>query len=870
MIPKERLQKALEKSFGLASFRPGQLEIISSVTNGFDTLAVMPTGGGKSICYQLPAVLSDGLTIVVTPLVSLMKDQVAQINARYHGANKQIAAQLDSSLHLEEIRSRLRSAYSGDLKLLYVAPERLESKRFLEAMTRARISMLTVDEAHCISQWGHDFRPHYTRISDFAAAVGNPVVLALTATATPDVQDDILARLKMRSPRVYVRGFSRENLSFHVLVESPKTRSVLNYVAAHEGAGIIYAATRKSVDEIYELLKSNRIGVLRYHAGLTETERTRSQAEFLRSNRVMVATNAFGMGINKPDVRYVIHFEIPGTLESYYQEAGRGGRDGKFAECILLFHKKDIAVQEYFVNTVHPTREEFISVYTDLFDGLSIAVGSIREDYITISPQEVAGRTKLSSRTVDSVLRILSTNGLVRLMPSISASAQVRSIVDMPAYRHAIEKTASRDSRSVLEALLRLHGTALFSESRPVRIDELGRKAEIGPSNVSRTLSILQRSGIIEYKSPSEGITFLMLSRREDVGRLSIDFHQLARLRERATERLQKIVGYATATGCRANYILDYFGADEIDGGCRNCDNCNATSDYFSSESTDPSAPRTREIHLAILSLVKSTQGRYGRTTYCKILLGKAEGEATASAKQSWEPGRLRDTPAQVVYSAFDFLLEKKYMERKGFVYPTVTITEDGDSYLSSGIAPVMKQPYVLRKALYKALRDERRAIAADLHIPAFTVCTNRQLIEIANDHPIDDNGLAPHLTESGVNTAAIRKRILQVCRDFSTDLPSGLSETERKIYELFREKLTAAEIAAASSMAVQSVIETAERMKDRGVNLDLRDLIDRRRYALLEAELKKTRDVVKVHGDIGGCELAEVELVARLIGVSV
>ncbi len=870
MIPVERLNKALEKFFGLSEFRPGQLEIISSVTNGFDTVAVMPTGGGKSICYQLPAILLDGLTIVVTPLVSLMKDQVAQINAKMPGGDRQrIATQLDSSLALEELRSRLQLARSGTLKLLYVAPERLESKRFIDAVSQIKIAMLVVDEAHCISQWGHDFRPHYTRISDFAGAVGSPVMLALTATATPDVQDDIVAQLKMRSPRVYIRGFARENLSLHVIVESAKTRSMLDHVTSHQGAGIIYAATRKSVDEIYELLKLNKIGVLRYHAGLTESERTRSQSEFLNSDKVMVATNAFGMGINKPDVRYVIHYEIPGTLEAYYQEAGRAGRDGKLAECILLFHKRDVAIQEYFVSTLHPTREEFVKIYTAIFDSVSVGVGSMQEDYLTISPKEIAEKTRLNSRTVDSVLRILSSNGLIQEMPSISASAQVRSVVEMTAYRRAIVRTASHDSRSVLEALLRLHGNALFFGPVSVRIDELGRKAQIGPSNVSRTLSILQRSGIIEYKPPSEGITFLMLSRREDPDRLPVDFQKLAQLRERATERLQKVVGYAKTTGCRANYVLDYFGADEIEGGCANCDNCSAISNYLSRELSVGSAPGSRDIYLAILTLVKAAEGRFGRATYCKILLGRETGERTATGDHPTQFGNLKDIPPQVVFAAFDFLIEKMYLRKSGLVYPTVSITAEGESYLSTGIAPVIKEKYVLRKALYKALRDERRALAADLRIPAFAVCNNRQLIEIANGRPIDERDLSPHLPDSGINTAVIRRRLLQVCRDFSIELPSGLSETDREVYELFREGLTAAEIAASLSTAIQSVIETIERIKEGGVDLKLRDLIDRHRYSILEAELRKTPDVIKVHEAIGGCELAEVQLVAKLTGVS-
>lgn len=865
MIPFERLQKALEKYFGLKQFRAGQIEIISSVMNGFDTLAVMPTGGGKSICYQLPAFLSPGLTIVITPLVSLMKDQVAQINR-----GGKIATQLDSSLELDEIRARLRLVKSGEVKLLYVAPERLESKRFVEAISQTKVSLLAVDEAHCVSQWGHDFRPHYTRIPEFSAAVGNPVILALTATATPDVQDDIVAQLKMHSPRVYIRGFARENLSFQVVVESAKTRSLLDYIGTHPGSGIIYAATRKSVDEIHDLLKSKGIRALRYHAGLTESERTRSQTEFLNSNRVMVATNAFGMGINKPDVRFIIHYEIPGTLEAYYQEAGRAGRDAKLAECILLFHKKDTAVQEYFINTLYPARDEFVKIYNSIFDRLSVAVGGMAEDYLTVSIQEISGTTKLNSRTVDSVFRILSRNGLIQLMPSISASAFVRSKVDMGTFRRAIEKTASHDSKAVLESLLRLFGNAIFSEAKPVRIDELGRKAEIGPSNVNRTLSILQRSGIIEYKPPSEGITFRMLAGRENTERLPIDFQHISRLREHALGRLTRVIEYAKTTGCRSNYILEYFGADEIEGGCGNCDNCSITSDVASRESMSDVLRNPREIHRAILSVVKDADGRFGRTTYCRILLGDGHVKEIDARLKARHSASLKDLPAQAVYSAFDFLLARKYLLKNGLVYPTVSITKEGESYLQTGIAPAVRRPFVLRKALYKALRDERRALASELRIPVFNVCTDESLIGIANEHPIDEKELAAFLPDDGANAGPIKSRMLQVCLDFTAQMPVELSTIERNVYELFREKLTAAEIAAALPMTVQSVIETLERVRDRGLEMDLRSLIGNRKYLLLEGELKKSRDIVSVHSKVSDCELAEVELVARLTGVSV
>ncbi len=875
MIPVERLQKGLEKFFGLKEFRPGQLEIINSVLHGFDALAVMPTGGGKSICYQLPALLSDDLTIVVTPLISLMRDQVAQVNR-----NGIVATQLDSSLEIDEIRERLHLARTNKVKLLYVAPERLESKRFTDALRDVKISLLAVDEAHCISQWGHDFRPHYTRISDFAEVIGNPTILALTATATPDVQDDIVAQLKMRSPRVYLRGFARENLSFKVFVESGKTQTILKYVktqniSANRGSGIIYAATRKSVDEIHEFLKSNGINPLRYHAGLTESERTSAQMSFLNSDRVMVATNAFGMGINKPNVRFVIHYEIPGTLEAYYQEAGRAGRDGKLAECVLLFHKRDLAVQEYFIDTLYPNQDEFVKAYNSIFDSLSIEVGGSIPEYSTISTQKIASLTKLNTRTVESVLRILSQAGSIQFIPSISAASYVRSRVDAESYKHAMERTSSQDTKAILDSLLRIHGTAIFSEAKAITLDEVAHKSDLNASTVSRTLSILHRSGILEYKPPSEGISFKMLAKRASPDNLPVNFRQLSLLRERAHQRLRRVVDYATITSCRMSFILDYFGADEAEDGCGNCDNCTIHREYLANQQED--SPSPHEIYKSILSLVKDSGGSFGRSTYCKLLLdhGHAdEKKQSMNRDDEWRKkysGALKDLPPQAVFAAFDFLLSRNYLMRNGIVKPTVSTTEEGMNFLKTGYVVPGRREFVFRKALYKALREERRSLAAELRIPVFNVCPDESLIRMANERPTNKEGITKHLP--AMLPQIINERLLQVCTDFAPVDNVELSETERRIYELFLEKLTAEEISSALSSpqagfstSLQSVIDTMEHIKDRGCAINLKSLIDKEKFALIESELSKGKDTVAVHKAVQAAELAEIMLVAKLL----
>ncbi|GIN56341.1 ATP-dependent DNA helicase RecQ [Lederbergia ruris] len=340
-------KQLLQTHFGYNQFRKGQEEIIQKVLTGKDTLAIMPTGGGKSICYQIPAMMLPGVTIVISPLISLMKDQVdalekAGIPSTY----------INSGVSNDEIQQRLADVYNGEYKLVYIAPERLEVASFRKIMDSIHISCLAIDEAHCISQWGHDFRPSYLLIKRLINDIQpKPVVLALTATATPQVQQDICELLHIEDENVVMTGFERENLHFQVVKGQDRDRFLMDYLEKNQGqSGIIYAATRKEVDRLYQLLDKRGVLVGRYHAGLSEKKRNEEQERFLYDDvTVMVATNAFGMGINKSNVRFVVHYHIPRNMESYYQEAGRAGRDGEESDCILLFAPQDTHIQSFLI-----------------------------------------------------------------------------------------------------------------------------------------------------------------------------------------------------------------------------------------------------------------------------------------------------------------------------------------------------------------------------------------------------------------------------------------------------------------------------------------------------------------------------------------
>jgi ATP-dependent DNA helicase RecQ len=353
--------QVLDKYFGFREFLDAQEEVITAITGGADALVVMPTGGGKSLCYQLPALLLEGTTVVVSPLIALMKDQVDALQRRGISATL-----INSSLTPAEQRERIQALARGEFKLVYIAPERFRSRSFLEALGQSTIALFAVDEAHCLSMWGHDFRPDYFRLDQVLETLGRPQVAAFTATATPEVRRDILTHLGLREPREFVAGFARPNLKLlisQVAGEAQKYER-LHALIRENKTGIVYCSTRKRVEAVAETLKMAKISSILYHGGMSDDEREKAQNEFMEGRRdIVVATNAFGMGIDRSDIRFVVHFDVPGSVEAYYQEAGRAGRDGEAATCDLLFNHADTRVQEFFIEGSNPPLEVIVQIY---------------------------------------------------------------------------------------------------------------------------------------------------------------------------------------------------------------------------------------------------------------------------------------------------------------------------------------------------------------------------------------------------------------------------------------------------------------------------------------------------------------------------
>ena len=452
------INQTLKQYFGYDSLRTGQEELINGILAGHDVLGIMPTGAGKSLCYQLPALMLKGITLVISPLISLMSDQVKALNqAGVH------AAYINSSLTENQIRIALSYASQGRYKIIYVAPERLNTPRFLDFACNADISMLTVDEAHCISQWGQDFRPSYLEIAGFLTRLPRrPIVSAFTATATERVKNDIVASLGLNNPVTMVTGFDRPNLFFRVVTRkggSQKDNSIINYVKKHEDeSGIIYCATKKNVDKLYTLLNEQGISAGRYHAGLSNDERKQNQEDFTYDRiRVMVATNAFGMGIDKSNVRYVLHYNMPQSLEYYYQEAGRAGRDGEEAECVLFFSKQDIMINKFLLQN-------------------KASAGDVASDMQKTANDQRKLQQMINYCETDKCLREFILSYFGDTTPCICNKCSNCVVVEDEEEKTYVETGKKRKKAAQLAGLNEL-GAALFEKLRSVRTELAAEKS---------------------------------------------------------------------------------------------------------------------------------------------------------------------------------------------------------------------------------------------------------------------------------------------------------------------------------------------------------------------------------------------------------
>ena len=557
----------LKKYWGYDTFRPLQQEIINSVLTGHDTLALMPTGGGKSICFQVPAMMKEGLCLVISPLIALMKDQVA--NLKKKGIP---ALSIYSGMSYAEVIKTLRNAMHGNFKFLYVSPERLETELFLEYLPAININLIAVDEAHCVSQWGYDFRPPYLRIATIREQLNNVPLLALTASATLEVQNDICNKLAFTNQNRFQQSFERSNLSYSVFEPSSKQNKLIDILKKVSGSGIVYCKSRKRTKEIEELLNLNGINAAHYHAGLSNDVRTARQEDWINNKtRIIACTNAFGMGIDKPDVRTVIHYDVPDALENYYQEAGRAGRDEKKAYAVLFFNEQEIADLKKQSEIRFPDTQTIKNIYSSLVNYFQLPSGNGEGLSFDFDINDFVKKFKLDAFAVNNVLKILEQEEFISYSEQFFSPSTVVFTTEKTAME-LFEKTYPQYT-PVIKGLLRSY-EGIFDYPCSIHEARLAKFISIKKEKLMSDLKEIKRLGIIDYSPQKEKPQIQFLRNRVNTADLVINQKNVLKRKHAFEKRLSAIINFIrNHNTCRSKMIAAYFNDTNVKR-CGICDNC--------------------------------------------------------------------------------------------------------------------------------------------------------------------------------------------------------------------------------------------------------------------------------------------------------
>ena len=751
------LDQVLATRFGFPGFRPGQREVVEHVVRGGDALVVMPTGAGKSLCYQAPALALGGLTLVVSPLIALMKDQVdglQELGIR--------ATFLNSSIGRDEYDVRRQAVQRGEIELLYVAPERF-TPSFLRWCKGLDIRLFAIDEAHCLSQWGHDFRPEYLKLGRVREALGTPTTIALTATATPEVQDDIVDTLGIGEGRRFIQGFDRENLVLEVVsVGRQAAKDDLLAEFALPGPSLIYCATRKNVERAYEALHSAGVRAGYYHAGLMPADRTRIQDAFMQGHvPVVVATNAFGMGIDKRDIRTIVHYDMPGTVEAYYQEIGRAGRDGRQSRAVMLFAgRADRRIHEFFIDNAHPPAKWVHQLWDWLRKrGENPVFG-------TLEQMSEALPTEAGDRAAAACLHILVREGRVRRIAPSDRSAWVRVIQAPPSRPQGHRGT-------VWDLIAHQQGTlGMTGEVVQFQPEHWTAESGLDRDQLTAALRGLEDRGFVQFRAAGRSGGVELLQPGEP---LTLDEKRMQARRNREFAKLDKMEAYTGPT-CRRRYVVEYFGEKAPFDACGTCDVCR--EGVAPSEDPAPPTPDQEQVILKVLSCVARMERHAGKAGFgvdliAKTLVGSKERKITvwgfdqlstygllAKGPSVWTTGEVGDLLSALVEAG---ALEEAYVTRdlndKQVSYKEMKLTDLGWQVMrreAESFVLVFPHGRKLARArtkkgrngsvpsgppvsseLLSMLRDLRRQLADGRNVPAYVVAPNRTLEDMARIRPV-------------------------------------------------------------------------------------------------------------------------------------
>lgn len=830
------LEQNLEKLFGYSKFRPGQKEIIETILNRQNVLAILPTGAGKSICYQLPALISERFSIVVSPLIALMKDQVDSIKI-----NPNPAAFINSAMSFKESEETLRNISFGKIKILYLAPEKLENRQFAERIKSLNPNFIFIDEAHCISEWGHNFRPGYTKIKEFTDYLGVKNISAFTATATPEVAKDIVEQLGLVEPKIFVRGFERDNISINIIKTKKKKENCLQILAEHGTPAIVYTSSRKRAEAISEFLLMNKIKSTYYHAGLLPEVRKKVQEDFINNKTsVICATNAFGMGIDKGDIRLVLHYNAPGSIENYYQEIGRAGRDGKPSHAYLLYDDSDMDIHKYFIRNSYPDKETIMGIYDSICDFGKVAVGNITSKEIPIDLDfiKITTQKQISRGIVYSALNSLEGGGYLKLISDLERKDSIQFLMDKTRLRNFVKLTENIFFKEIILYLLRNFSKEIFLKEVRVSVTEISKETNIIINELTESLTILDNFGIISFYQSLSKDSARMLSPRISSKDLKLNFKRINESFLNQHTKVEKMSQLIYTTDCRFKFILNYFGETNSDYHCGQCDNCTTRTRLPSNS--------IQYISELILRTLFESKDELTERNVISILRGSVKKEKYNSITTF---GVCRNYEKHEILSVLFELIESKVIT-KG-VRDLINLTEQGFEKIKQlGLHKVakLKTGYEDNLELFNTLSTIRQDVSKKFMQTSNLICPDEVLSNIAKSKP---KNRKQFLALKGTNERMFTKIGSEVIEAVLANeriqnnnqkitptkkIPSSIAET----YNLMKGGYTLKDIASMQNLTEAVISMQVETILGFEPEVEIKNLIPAEIYTMINEKIKE------------------------------